>query len=134
VDLGRERSLAEVLVAGSIEGILTAAHDVSDGGIAQVLVEMGLRSGVGARISIPAGIDPFVFLFSESTARAIVVIPAGSEQRLEDLCADRGVPLARVGTVDGSAAALQFAELFTVGLDELREAHEATIPGVFAPA
>ncbi len=134
LDLERERMLGEVLVAGSIEGFLTAAHDVSDGGIAQVLVEMGLRSGVGAKVSMPASVDPFVFLFSESTARAIVVVPADAEARLEQLCADRDVPLARVGVVDASSGALQFGELFTVGLDELRAAHEATIPGVFAPA
>ncbi len=47
VDLGRERLLGEILVAGSRDGMLTAAHDVSDGGVAQALVEMALRSGVG---------------------------------------------------------------------------------------
>ena len=51
--LDGERLLAEVLVAGSRDGMLTAAHDVSDGGVAQVLVEMALRSGVGARCWVP---------------------------------------------------------------------------------
>ena len=45
-----ERRSAEILVAGSRDGMLTAAHDVSDGGLAQTLVEMALRSGVGARM------------------------------------------------------------------------------------
>ena len=72
-DLQRERLLGEILVAGSRDGMLTAAHDVSDGGVAQALVEMALRSGVGARVWIPDGIDPFVLLFSESAGRAVVV-------------------------------------------------------------
>ncbi len=134
LDLMHERALAEVLIAGSVDGIVSAAHDVSDGGVAQVLVEMGLRAGIGARVTIPAGMDPFVFLFSESTARAVVVVSSAQEQALLDLCADRHVPIARIGSVDASSTALQFGDLFTVGLDDLREAHEATIPGVFAPA
>jgi len=133
LDLQSERALGEVLIAGSIDRLLTAAHDVSDGGVVQVLVEMGLRSGVGARIAIPANIDPFVFLFSESTARAVVVVPPQNEVAFAELCAARGVPVQRIGAVDASTAALQIGDLFSVSLDELRVAHEGTIPGVFAP-
>ena len=53
VDLQRERLLGEILVAGSRDGMLSAAHDVSDGGVGQVLVEMALRSGIGARCWVP---------------------------------------------------------------------------------
>ena len=134
LNLMHERALAEVLIAGSVDGIVSAAHDVSDGGVAQVLVEMGLRAGIGARITIPAGMDPFVFLFSESTARAVVVVSAAREDALLELCSDRQVSFARIGSVDASSTALQFGDLFSVGLDDFREAHEGTIPGVFAPA
>ena len=40
VDLAAERLLAEVLVAGSRDGMISAAHDLSEGGLAQALVEM----------------------------------------------------------------------------------------------
>ncbi len=30
-----------------------AAHDVSEGGIAQTIVEMAMRSGVGVRLEVP---------------------------------------------------------------------------------
>jgi len=66
VDLERERLLGEVLVAGSRDGMLSAAHDLSDGGLA--LVESCLRFGHGARVVLPEGVDPFdpfVALFSE---------------------------------------------------------------------
>ena len=142
VDLARERLLAEVLVAGSRDGMLTAAHDVSDGGVAQVLVEMALRSGVGARCWVPDGLDPFVHLFSESAGRAIVVVPRSEELRFTEMCAARALPAHRIGVVDsglgpdaGYAAGtqvLQLADLFTVTLDELRAAHESTLPAVLA--
>ena len=142
VDLARERLLAEVLVAGSRDGMLTAAHDVSDGGVAQVLVEMALRSGVGARCWVPDGLDPFVHLFSESAGRAIVVVPRSEELRFTEMCAARALPAHRIGVVDsglgpdaGYAAGtqvLQLADLFAVTLDELRAAHESTLPAVLA--
>jgi phosphoribosylformylglycinamidine synthase len=130
VDLERERTLGEVLVAGSRDGLLTAAHDVSDGGIAQVLVEMALASNAGGRCSVPDSLDSFTFLFSESAGRAVVVVPAEHEGRFVALCTARGLPAAWIGVVDGSEE-LEFAGLFTVALSELREAHEGTLPRLF---
>jgi phosphoribosylformylglycinamidine synthase II len=142
VDLARERLLSEVLVAGSRDGMLTAAHDVSDGGVAQALVEMALKSGVGARCWVPDGLDPFTFLFSESTGRAIVVVPRSEELRFSEMCEARSLPAHRIGVVDSGLAAetgypagtqvLALADLFTVTVDELRAASEATLPAVLA--
>ena len=78
LDLQREKVLGEILVAASRDGMITAAHDVSDGGFAVALVEMTLRSRVGARLWLPDDVDPFVQLFAESAGRAVVVpaVPA----------------------------------------------------------
>ena len=141
VDLQRERVLGEILVAGSRDGMLTAAHDVSDGGFAQAIVEMALRSGVGARLWLPDDIDPFVQLFAESASRAVVVVPRSEEMRFTEMCAARGVAAHRVGVVDSGLGpdagfpegtqVLQFGDYFTVSLDELREAHTGTLPAIF---
>ena len=141
VDLQRERILGEILVAGSRDGMLSAAHDVSDGGFAQTIVEMALRSGVGARLWLPDDVDPFVQLFSESAGRAVVVVPRSEEMRFTEMCAARGVPAHRVGVVDSGLGAdtghpegtqvLQFGDFFTVTLDRLREAHTGTLPALF---
>jgi len=130
VDLEAEKVLADVVVRGSHEGVIAAAHDLSDGGLAQALVESCLRYGAGARIQVPDGVDPFVFLFSESQARAIVAVPESEEQRFADTCAARGLPVQRIGVVDG-APLLDVEGLFAVPLDKLREAHERTLPARF---
>ena len=141
VYLQRERILGEILVAGSRDGMLTAAHDVSDGGFAQTIVEMAMRSGVGARLWLPDEVDPFVQLFSESAGRAVVVVPRSEEMRFTEMCAARGVPAHRVGVVDSGLGAdaghpegtqvLQFGEYFTISLDRLREVHSRTLPALF---
>ncbi len=129
VDLAREKLLAEILISASRDGMVDAAHDLSDGGLVQALVESCLRGGKGARIVVPDGVDPFVLLFSESAGRAIVAVPRSEELRFTDMCGARGLPATRIGVVDGDAIDVQ--DQFTLPLSELRAAHEATIPSLF---
>jgi len=137
VDLQDEKRLADILVNASRDGLVDAAHDLSEGGLAQALVEACLRYGVGARVWLGEicerdGVSPFAALFAESTARAIVAVPRSEEVRFTDMCAARGIPFARIGVVDdGDAAdgpALDVQGQFAVPLAELRAAHSSTLP------
>ncbi|MCZ4096054.1 phosphoribosylformylglycinamidine synthase subunit PurL [Streptomyces sp. SID13666] len=130
VDLERERLLGEILIAGSRDGMIDAAHDLSDGGLIQAVTESCLRGGKGARIVVPDDLDPFVFLFSESAGRAVVAVPRSEELRFNDMCGARGLPAARIGVVDGETIEIQ--DQFTIPLSELKQAHEATIPALLA--
>ncbi|MDT0458715.1 phosphoribosylformylglycinamidine synthase subunit PurL [Streptomyces sp. DSM 41527] len=130
VDLERERLLAEVLISASRDGMIDAAHDLSDGGLIQAVVESCLRGGKGARLVVPDGLDPFVLLFSESAGRAVVAVPRSEELRFTDMCGARGLPATRVGVVDGTEIDVQGQ--FSIPLSELKDAHEATIPGLIA--
>jgi phosphoribosylformylglycinamidine synthase len=136
VDLDRERQLAEILVNASRDGLVDAAHDLSDGGLAIALAEASLRHGVGARIWLDAvcerdGIDAFTALFSESTGRAVVSVPRSEEVRFTDMCSARGFAHARIGVVDEVGEALDVQGQFTLPLADLRAAHTATLPAVF---
>jgi len=135
VSLKDEERLADILVNSSRDGLVDAAHDLSEGGLAQALVEACLRYGVGARIWLDEicerdGITPFTALFAESTARAVVAVPRSEEVRFTDMCAARRIPFARVGVVDDGEGepVLDVQGVFTVRLAELREAHEHTLP------
>ncbi|MET1005505.1 MAG: AIR synthase-related protein, partial [Propionibacteriaceae bacterium] len=121
---------AEVLARASKRGLLSSAHDLSEGGLAQALVESSLRRGFGATVDLPAGLDPFVALFSESTGRVIVSVKDDAEGDLAGLCAEAGVPVVRLGTVTaaGPDATLAVAGQFTLDLAELRAAWQAPIP------
>jgi phosphoribosylformylglycinamidine synthase subunit PurL len=129
VVLEAERQLADVLVGAAAEPLLDGAQDVSDVGLAQVLVEGVLRYGIGARVALPFDIDPFEALFSESAARAVVAVPAGAELRVRELCEATGVPYTAIGTTGGDA--LHVGDLFDVRLDGLRAVHEATLSVAF---
>ncbi|WP_309071648.1 phosphoribosylformylglycinamidine synthase subunit PurL [Arthrobacter sp.] len=136
LDLDAEKTLAAILVNSSRDGMIDAAHDLSEGGLAAALSEAALRFGVGARIGIDElcerdGIDPFTALFSESQARAIVSVPRSEEVRFNDMCTARNFPRIRIGVVDAENDALDVQGHFTLPLAELKEAHEATLPKHF---
>ncbi|HVF06600.1 MAG TPA: phosphoribosylformylglycinamidine synthase subunit PurL [Frankiaceae bacterium] len=129
VDFAAEKALGEILVAGSRDGMLSAAHDLADGGLAQALVESCVRGGRGARVVLPEGADPFGWLFSESAGRAVVAVPRSEELRFTEMCAARGFPCARIGVVVGDE--LEVQGQFSVPLGELRSAWDATLPSLF---
>ncbi len=131
VDLQREKLLAEVLSAASRDGLVTAAHDLSEGGLAQAIVESALAGETGCRIVLPEGSDPFVTLFSESAGRMLVAVPRTEESRFRSMCEARGLPAVRIGVVDQDSDAVEFQDLFTVSLAELRATSEAVLPRFF---
>jgi phosphoribosylformylglycinamidine synthase len=126
VDLESERSLASVLVEGAEQGVYSSAHDLSEGGLAQGLVECCLRGGSGARIELPAGLDAFMALFSESAARAIVTVAPPHRYAVEAFAEMHGVPFLEIGIVGGSV--LRINADIEIPLTELAEAHTATLP------
>jgi phosphoribosylformylglycinamidine synthase len=131
VDLDAERVLSQILVAGSRDGMLTAAHDVSDGGIGLALAEMAMRSGVGARTWVPDGIDTFTWLFSESATRAVVVVPRSEELRFTEMCGARRFPCTRIGVVDsGLGPVLQIGDI-ELAIDEMLGVSDAVLPAYF---
>jgi phosphoribosylformylglycinamidine synthase subunit PurL len=133
VDLAQEKALAEVLIRASRRGLLASAHDLADGGLAQALVESALRHGLGARIELPAEADPFVWLFSESTGRALVSVKEGADRDLASLCRINGVMFTKLGVVTAEEdATLEVVGQFTLPLTRIREAWQGSIPAVMA--
>jgi phosphoribosylformylglycinamidine synthase len=132
VDLEAERALARVLHDAAPNGRIVAAHDLSEGGLAQALVESCLVGGTGARVTL-AG-DPFVELFSESSARVVVAVPPGEVMSVTESCAASGVPVAELGVVTGSEAGLEIVGIGTLSCADLRLAWEGTLPALFGPS
>jgi phosphoribosylformylglycinamidine synthase len=135
VDLQRERLLAEVLIAASCDGLVSAAHDLSEGGLIQAVAESALAGETGCRIVIPEdfqlGTGPFQFLFSESAGRALVAVPRTEESRFRAMCEARGLPATRIGVVDNGSDAVEVQGQFTVSLEELRAVYERVLPELF---
>jgi phosphoribosylformylglycinamidine synthase II len=129
VDFAAEQALAAVLQSAARDGLVSATHDVSDGGLAQALVESCLRGGRGATITLAAGLEAAVALFAESAARAIVAVDPVNVDAFVALAAAHGVMLTDLGVTGGST--LSFGGLFEVSLDELSAAATSVFPALF---
>lgn len=131
VDLAREQLLAEVLTSASRDGLISAAHDLSEGGLIQAVLESALAGEVGCRIVLPEGADPFVALFSESSGRVLVAVPRTEESRFTAMCEARGLPASRIGVVDEGSDSIDVQGQFSVTLDDLRRTSEGVLPKLF---
>ncbi|MFJ2543712.1 phosphoribosylformylglycinamidine synthase subunit PurL [Microbacterium sp. NPDC087589] len=138
VDLAGEKRLAGLLGAARDEWLISSAHDVSEGGLAQALAEGVSRFGVGARVWLNEiierdGVDAASALFSESTGRVIVTVPREDDVKFRGLCEGRDYPVMRIGVTDSEGAKLEVQDVFTVPVAEIRERSQATLPAAFGP-
>jgi phosphoribosylformylglycinamidine synthase subunit PurL len=127
VDFAAEMALARVMAAAADRGLLTAAHDLSDGGLAVALAEACLTGGVGCQVTLPG--DPFTLLFSESAGRAVVAVRPGAEAEFATLCAQEDLPAFVIGATGGTS--LEVSEAFEIPLADLAAVHRAVLPGLF---
>jgi phosphoribosylformylglycinamidine synthase len=125
VRLDAERALAALLSHLAAEQLAVSAHDLSEGGLAQALVEAVLVDGVGVTVELPG--DPFVMLFSESSAR--VIVSAADARPVLDAAADHEVPAVVLGETGGESLIVH--RQFEVALSELHAAFEGTLPALF---
>lgn len=85
-----------VLHQAITRGLVSACHDLSEGGLAVAIAEMAIGGRLGATLDLPAG-DAVVNLFAESTGRLIVEVTPAHAEAFEALFT--GLPLTRIGAV-----------------------------------
>jgi phosphoribosylformylglycinamidine synthase subunit PurL len=131
VDLAAERRNGDFVRAMIAEGALSAAHDVSDGGLAVALAEMAMASGIGAeleRVSRP----PHAFWFGEDQARYVVTVNPDLADRIMARAGLAGVIVHALGSTGGDALTLPDERPILVA--ELRERFEGWLPAYMAGA
>lgn len=83
------------------EGLVSSAHDCSDGGLAVALAESCIQGGIGFSGKFMASDRWDVALFGEGESRIILSLPQFHLPRLENLCEESSVSYAVIGTVGG---------------------------------
>ncbi len=109
VDLAAERARGEQVRKLILEGVATAVHDISDGGLLVAIAEMALAGKIGAELAALTTAQAF----GEDQGRYLVTTAA-------DAVIDGAV---RIGTTGGTSVA-------GVALETLRTAHEGFFPAL----
>jgi phosphoribosylformylglycinamidine synthase len=128
VDLVEEKENGDFVRGLVLDGAVSAAHDLSDGGLLVALAEMAMASGLGARLdAAPEDVAAHAYWFGEDQARYLVTVPAAQAEALIAKARDASVLATRIGTVGGDAVAI--AGERAVAVAKLRDGFEGWLPG-----
>jgi phosphoribosylformylglycinamidine synthase II len=131
VDLAHEKRVGDFVRKLIRDGVASAVHDVSDGGLAVALAEMAMASGIGAVVPGLVDADPIPVFFGEDQARYVVTVkldPQGEELvALWNEAKSLGIHAPWIGSTGGTELKLGNARAIPVA--DLKSAHEAWFPG-----
>jgi phosphoribosylformylglycinamidine synthase II len=133
VDLVVERRHGELVRALIGEGLVTAVHDVSDGGLLVAIAEMAMASGIGARLyGQPMGMASHAFWFGEDQARYVIAAKPSEAEAIVARCKAADIPVRRIGSTAGDALTLPGERPILV--TALSERFEGFLPAYMAGA
>ncbi len=78
------------------ERLISAYHDVSDGGLITTVMEMGLAGNCGLRLDVPRFADEVAWLFSEEAGMVFEYHPRDG-RNIHEVLWDHGVPWTKIG-------------------------------------
>ena len=127
LDLDVELKVQETVLEAITSGLVTAAHDISDGGLGVSIAEMGIFGSLGAQIdlSVLSGSIHEIW-FSEAQSGIILTCQPNQKESLMKRLSQGGVDVAQIGNVQGDA--LIFEGVGSVSLDQLHNIYESAIP------
>jgi phosphoribosylformylglycinamidine (FGAM) synthase-like enzyme len=118
VDLEAERRAGDLVRALKARGLITAAHDLSDGGLAVAAAEMALAAGVGVTVEADGALAPSAWFFGEDQGRYL--LGCKDADAVIAAAAVAGVSAHHVGEMGGDAVRLGASG---IALADLHTAH-----------
>lgn len=129
LDIPFEVKLQESLLDAIKAGLVTAAHDISDGGLAITLAEMAIYGEKGATITVDELKGSIhEVLFSEAQSGVVITIDPKDVDTALSHFADAGVPSINLGRVLG--ANLLIDGIADLDVKEIYEIYEGVLPGM----
>jgi len=111
LDLGVERRVHAAVRAAVSAGLVGAAHDCSEGGLAVALAESAVtgRDAIGCDVAVEGTGRADHLLFGEGPSRVIVTVEPTRHREFEALMAESAIPWRWIGTTGGDRVRLSVA-------------------------
>ncbi len=129
VNLADEKKNGDFVRGLITNGVVTACHDCSDGGLLVALAEMTYRNGIGASL-IPNPESPIPYFFGEDQARYVVTVPATKAKDVLAQAKKAGVVISELGKTQ--ADTLEISDQMKCAVKELIAAYERWLPEYMA--
>ena len=104
------------------QGLVTAIHDISSGGLAVAVAEMAVQSGVGCSLARVPDIES---MFSESPSRAVIAVDPEQMQSVEEIIQNQAIPSARIGLAHGDKFTIK--GLIDIELSKIHDQWEGSL-------
>ena len=108
------------------EGLVTAIHDISSGGLAVAVAEMAVQSGVGCSLARVPDIES---MFSESSSRVVIAVDPEHMQSVEEIIQNQDIPSARIGLAHGEKFTIK--GLIDIELSKIHDQWKNSLPRIF---
>ena len=128
LDFAREKAVQKAVREAVRAGLLNAAHDVSDGGLAVTLAEMCFGKDLGCRVTLRSEVRPDALLFGEDASRVVVSYAPADRGAIEAICKAAGAPFEEIGQVGGNALVVEGT--LDAKLSDLKESWSNAIPKI----
>ncbi len=122
LDLQAEADVGWLMREAIARKVLSAAHDVSEGGLGVALAEMCVHAGWGVELDPQTELDAASWLFSESASRVVVSLAFQDMAELRRLAEGIGVAVQELCLVKGRMLLVE--DMVRVKLKDLSEAYE----------
>jgi phosphoribosylformylglycinamidine synthase len=128
VDFHREKSMIHAVIDAIEQGLVTACHDISDGGLLVCVAEMILGDiaygQIGAHIAVDfSRVPAWKTLFSESSG-FVMEVAYGREKEFKELFGSYGLHVAHIGKTGGKSLRItqNKKNIADIPIPEMREA------------
>ncbi|AEE96816.1 phosphoribosylformylglycinamidine synthase subunit PurL [Mahella australiensis] len=130
INLEKESSVQKAALKAIQEGIISSAHDCSDGGLAIALAESCISGRKGAYVNLKFDIRTDALLFGESQSRILISLKPEYLDKLFVICESFGVPCQVIGTVCGDRLNVDVNgnKVVQLPIEEMKDKWEGTIP------
>ncbi len=127
IDMDAEVALQRAMRNLARAGLLSSAHDISDGGFGVALAECCIGAGLGCAVRLPgdAAVAPAARLFSEEPTRILVSLSRDQLERVRMVCEAHRVPLDVIGEVRGDTVSIE--GVLDVPVSTLATAHHRAL-------
>ena len=137
IDLAKEKAIIDTILTLNQEKLLTAAHDISDGGLLPSICEMLFKNNLGINLNIPEALSNknsrdillHSWCFGEDQGR--IIVATNSLDKVKLLLNKEGIDYYTLGKVNSSSN-LNVKNITTISIKDVKSLYENTLPSIMS--
>ena len=137
IDLAKEKAIIDTILTLNQEKLLTAAHDISDGGLLPSICEMLFKNNLGINLNIPEALSNknsrdillHSWCFGEDQGR--IIVATNDLDKVKLLLNKNSIDYYTLGKVNSSSN-LNVKNITTISIKDIKNLHENTLPSIMS--